>query len=251
MDFIFIRELRLDAWVGLHKHEKIAPQTIELDIEIGIPGDTVFASGKVADTIDYSVVVETVDAGSAQTLAFNITGGLSTGTVHVWKTDVNSQFVQQSDITPSGGSFTITFAPGSIYSLTTTSGQAKGTAAPPSSSAFPFPYSDDFDSYALSQEAKYFSALNGSFEIANCGGGRSGFCLRQAVTTPPIPWHSIGPIEPIAVMGLGPYAGQSRSVLTALGSRLVYGWLDKPAAPGQPSAAEVRKMVRSVRKLEN
>lgn len=57
--------------------------------------------------------------------------------------------------------------------------------------------------------------------------------------------------EPIAVMGLGPYAAQSRSVLTALGSRLVYGWLDQPAAPGQPSAAEVRKMVQSVRKLED
>jgi 3-dehydroquinate dehydratase-1 len=54
---------------------------------------------------------------------------------------------------------------------------------------------------------------------------------------------------PIAAMGLGPYAGQSRSVLTALGSRLVYGWLDKPAAPGQPSAANVRKMVQSVRSL--
>jgi 3-dehydroquinate dehydratase-1 len=55
---------------------------------------------------------------------------------------------------------------------------------------------------------------------------------------------------PIAAMGLGPYAGQSRSVLTALGSRLVYGYLDQPAAPGQPSAAEVRKMVQKVRKLE-
>ncbi|HEX4139863.1 MAG TPA: type I 3-dehydroquinate dehydratase [Candidatus Methylacidiphilales bacterium] len=54
---------------------------------------------------------------------------------------------------------------------------------------------------------------------------------------------------PIAVMGLGPYAAQSRSVLTALGSRLVYGYLDKPAAPGQPSAADVRKMVKAVRNL--
>src|SRR3972149_3532637 len=62
MDVIFIRELRLDAWVGLHKHEKIAPQTIELDIEIGIPGDTGFASGKVGDTIDYGVVVEHIRA---------------------------------------------------------------------------------------------------------------------------------------------------------------------------------------------
>jgi 3-dehydroquinate dehydratase-1 len=55
------------------------------------------------------------------------------------------------------------------------------------------------------------------------------------------------PEWPLAVMGLGPYAAQSRSVLTALGSRLVYGYLDEPAAPGQPSAAEVRKMVLAVR----
>jgi 3-dehydroquinate dehydratase-1 len=51
------------------------------------------------------------------------------------------------------------------------------------------------------------------------------------------------PDWPLAVMGLGPYAAQSRSVLTALGSRLVYGYLDQPAAPGQPSAAEARKMI--------
>jgi 3-dehydroquinate dehydratase-1 len=59
------------------------------------------------------------------------------------------------------------------------------------------------------------------------------------------------PEWPLAVMGLGPYAAQSRSVLTALGSRLVYGYLDQPAAPGQPSAAEVRKMVAKMRNLEH
>jgi 3-dehydroquinate dehydratase-1 len=58
------------------------------------------------------------------------------------------------------------------------------------------------------------------------------------------------PDWPLAVMGLGPYAAQSRAVLTALGSRLVYGYLDQPAAPGQPSAAEARKMVLAVRNLE-
>lgn len=54
----------------------------------------------------------------------------------------------------------------------------------------------------------------------------------------------------IAVMGLGPYAAQSRSVLAALGSRLVYGYLDEPAAPGQPSSAEVKKKVQALRNLE-
>lgn len=55
------------------------------------------------------------------------------------------------------------------------------------------------------------------------------------------------PDASMAVMGLGPYAAQSRSVLMALGSRLTYGYLDKPAAPGQPSAAQVRKMAESVK----
>ena len=55
------------------------------------------------------------------------------------------------------------------------------------------------------------------------------------------------PDWPLAVMGLGPYAGQSRAVLTALGSRLVYGYLDQAAAHGQPSAAEVRKMVKTIK----
>ncbi len=58
------------------------------------------------------------------------------------------------------------------------------------------------------------------------------------------------PEWPIAVMGLGPYAAQSRLVLAALGSRLVYGYLDQPAAPGQPSAADVRKMILAVRNLD-
>ena len=54
------------------------------------------------------------------------------------------------------------------------------------------------------------------------------------------------PEKQIATMGLGPHAAQSRAVLAALGSRLVYGWLDEPAAPGQPSAPEVRKMVETL-----
>lgn len=58
------------------------------------------------------------------------------------------------------------------------------------------------------------------------------------------------PDWPLAVMGLGPYAAQSRSVLAALGSRLVYGYLDQAAAPGQPSAAEVKKMIEEIRPNE-
>jgi 3-dehydroquinate dehydratase-1 len=47
------------------------------------------------------------------------------------------------------------------------------------------------------------------------------------------------PKQTFALMGLGEMAPLSRRVMTALGSRLVYGYLDKPAAPGQPSAKEI------------
>ena len=58
MDFIYIRELRLPARIGLYKYEKAAPQLVELDIEMALPGPAVFSSHKVADTINYATVVE-------------------------------------------------------------------------------------------------------------------------------------------------------------------------------------------------
>src|SRR3954467_13862940 len=65
MDAIFIRELKLEAWIGLYRHEKLTPQTIEIDLEIGLPGDAVFRSGRVQDTIDYGVAVERIRARRA------------------------------------------------------------------------------------------------------------------------------------------------------------------------------------------
>lgn len=60
LDTVSIRDLRLKAWIGLYRHEKIAPQTIAIDLEIALPGADVFKTGRVVDTIDYGVVVEHV-----------------------------------------------------------------------------------------------------------------------------------------------------------------------------------------------
>jgi len=62
MDIIFLREIRLDARIGIYKREKTITQTVELDLDIALPDDRVFASGKVADTIDYAVVIERIRA---------------------------------------------------------------------------------------------------------------------------------------------------------------------------------------------
>jgi len=56
MDAIHIRDLRVEAKIGIHRRELHIVQTLSIDLEIGIPGDAVFASDKVADTIDYAEV---------------------------------------------------------------------------------------------------------------------------------------------------------------------------------------------------
>src|ERR1035437_1621578 len=60
MDIIFLREIRLDARIGIYKREKTITQTVELDLEMALPDDRVFKSGKVADTIDYAAVIERI-----------------------------------------------------------------------------------------------------------------------------------------------------------------------------------------------
>ena len=56
MDTILIRDLRVEVLIGIYKRERHVAQTVSIDLDIGIPGTTVFASDKVADTIDYEQV---------------------------------------------------------------------------------------------------------------------------------------------------------------------------------------------------
>ena len=58
MDIIFIREFRVDAWVGIYDWEKLKPQTLELEVEIGIPGTAAATSDDIHDTVHYGLVVE-------------------------------------------------------------------------------------------------------------------------------------------------------------------------------------------------
>ena len=154
-----------------------------------------YVSLKSTDGTDYSTIIETTTASAAQTVTVNVSGGLSTGTVHVWATDVNSpgsgpQFAQQASITPSNGSYSLTLQPGYIYSLTTTSGQGKGTAVSPAQGSLALPYSDNFDSDTAGQQPRYLAQQQGAFEVEPCAGGRSGQCVQQQTAVEPIEWDS-------------------------------------------------------------
>lgn len=65
MDAIVIRDLRVEALVGIHRRERHVLQTVSIDLEIGVPGAAVFASDKVADTIDYEQVALKIRALAA------------------------------------------------------------------------------------------------------------------------------------------------------------------------------------------
>ena len=65
MDIIFIESLRVDTLVGIYPRERAAPQTIEVDLEIGASTASAGASDDIRDTIDYAVVVERLRADLA------------------------------------------------------------------------------------------------------------------------------------------------------------------------------------------
>lgn len=56
MDFIFIDDMRVDAWVGIYAREKAAPQTLQIDLTFGVP-DAAAANDDLNDTIDYAAVI--------------------------------------------------------------------------------------------------------------------------------------------------------------------------------------------------
>jgi 7,8-dihydroneopterin aldolase/epimerase/oxygenase len=57
MNTIFIHDLRLETKVGVYAWERELPQTIRIDLDIGLPSSRPFETGDLADAIDYAAVV--------------------------------------------------------------------------------------------------------------------------------------------------------------------------------------------------
>jgi hypothetical protein len=173
---------------------------------------------------DYSSIIETMGASAQQTLNFQVTGGLSSGTIHVWRTNATDNFDHIQDITPVNGTYSLTVDPNAIYSLTTTTGQSKGSATGSAPASFPLPYSDNFSSYSSGSLAKYFYDTNGSFEVDPCLGGRGGNCFEQVVTSKPIIWGLRA--DPNSILGNVQWTGyhvDSDVLLPATGYAAIYG----------------------------
>jgi galactosylceramidase len=141
---------------------------------------------------DYSVIIETKNSKAFQNVTFNVNGGLATEKLCVWRSDATEQLVRQDDIKLKNNSFTIALEPNSIYTISTTSGQQKGSFENiPAEQKFTFPYCETFDEYTSPKQFGYLPHYTADiaeiFEIADRPDG-VGKCLRQVVAQKPQSW---------------------------------------------------------------
>ena len=181
-------DVQSTIWVTAHTTQFAQPGWQYLDSASGnLPEKGSYVALRSGDGKNWSVVVETIDAKHPQTVSFQLAGGLKETDVYVWETNRSRTFEKVATVKPVEGRFEYTFDPDSLYSLTTTTGQGKGTAQSPVPAAFPFPYADDFESTPLGNTPKYLSDQDGAFEVHPCG-GRQGKCLEQVVSAKPVAW---------------------------------------------------------------
>jgi O-glycosyl hydrolase len=186
-------------WATAHTTQFAQPGWQYLDSSSGyLPEKGSYVTLRSTDRKNWSVVLETIGAERKQTVFFQLAGSLAATEIHIWETNSSRTFEQVARVKPVDGRFEYTFEPDSLYSLTTTTGQGKGTAQPPPQAAFPQPYADDFEKTSLGHAPKYLSDQDGAFEVHLCV-ERSGRCLEQMISTKPIPW---GPLpDPFTMAG--------------------------------------------------
>ena len=175
-------------WAIAHTTQFVKPGWTYLDSSSTMlpAGGSVVA---LTDKQDVSIVVETSDAKSPQTIHFELTNVRGTR-LHVWISNATTQFVKVQDIVPLKNKFDLQAEPGAVYTLTTTTGQRKGIATPPPSAKFPLPYHDDFQSYRPGSSPKYLSDQNGAFEIFQRASRSKS--LRQVITKRVVGWMNDG-----------------------------------------------------------
>ena len=146
----------------------------------------------------------------AQRLQVNLRGGLARGAVHVWATKLWSHdpakwFMHLPDVHPTHGTFSYRIPPGYAVSFTSRSDVVRRAAThagklASAPAALPASWTAHPDATGM---PTYLSPIDGAFGYRPCLGGRSGSCLEQQSTQPPVYWVSPtdGPRVPYAVVG--------------------------------------------------
>jgi 7,8-dihydroneopterin aldolase/epimerase/oxygenase len=95
VDTIFISDLRLDILIGVYNWERKVPQTVQLDLEIGIPETGRPRSDRIGETIDYSKVVARI-TGSLKENHFLLVERLAEHVAQIVMNEFKSPWVKVS-----------------------------------------------------------------------------------------------------------------------------------------------------------
>jgi galactosylceramidase len=191
-------------WATAHTTQFAEPHSWRyLDGACGLFSGETYKGSAVAlrekDGPNWSLIVCTE---RPETVHIKTAGGLSAAAVHVWKSDAQAQFIHLETLTPAADGFTVKLDANSIYSLSTTTGQRKGSYEIPADAPFPFPYTEDYEDRAVGDLPKFHSDQKGSFEIARKADGTH--CLQQICPEEGYEWMRIyrqSFVEPHTLIG--------------------------------------------------
>lgn len=95
MDIIFLHEYKLALVIGVYEWERRLPQTVQLDIEIGLPPNRAGETDRIEDTIDYGKVTQAIEV-SVQQKHFDLLEALAEHIAHLIRTDFKAPWVRLS-----------------------------------------------------------------------------------------------------------------------------------------------------------
>jgi galactosylceramidase len=146
-------------------------------------------------------------------------------TLQVWYSNFEAEtpilFEHQGtvDVAPDG-TFTLNVTVGSMYTVSTVATATKGSfreTTAENTPAFPLPYTESFEGYPLSSEAKYWADQIGAFEIHNSTLDTvPNMVLRQMVPEKPIGWSDHGSNGPVTLIGMREFQDVTATVRFAL-----------------------------------
>lgn len=189
------------VWAIAHTTQFAQPGWVYMDAACGPLTNDTWKGSHVAlrdpKTGDWSAIIVT---GDKRKIKLAIGEGLKKGTVHIWKSDAKTQFIELKPRHLVKNTLELEVEPDAIYTVTTTTGQQKGSfGTPPPATPFPLPYKEDFASYKPHETPKYFSDQKGTFETYAWPQG--GMCLAQVVPDEGILWYGNWLLKPHSLIG--------------------------------------------------
>lgn len=95
MDIIFLRELRIDTLIGVYDWEKRVPQTLQIDLEIGLPNSRACHTDDIEDALDYAKIIAHIRE-VLQSRHFNLLEALAEHIAQILLDDFRAPWVKVS-----------------------------------------------------------------------------------------------------------------------------------------------------------